>query len=137
MSAGPVLQVNWITTGAPPCGKLMVQLRDAGEGSVLPARSVARTSKAWLPSASPVNDLGESHGAAAPSSSLHLVVALGSLTEKSICAVDAFVIGSGPLFTVTFGALRSTLQENAAGCEWFPASSAALTRNSCVPAPTV
>jgi hypothetical protein len=32
----------------------MVQVRVAGMGSVFPARSVARTSKVWVPSASPV-----------------------------------------------------------------------------------
>ena len=48
-----------------------VQVKFAGVASVLPALSIARTSKLWEPSLRPLSSRGEEHGAKAPASSLH------------------------------------------------------------------
>ena len=42
--------------------------KEAGEPSALPAKSIARTSKTWAPSASPVYSLGEVQLVQAPAS---------------------------------------------------------------------
>src|SRR3954471_9451804 len=60
--SGAVVSTGVVTT---------VHVRVAGEASVLPAPSVARTSNVWEPSARPEYALGDVHAAYAPPSMRH------------------------------------------------------------------
>src|SRR5688572_12358976 len=93
-----------VGTGA----KLMVQSKVAGDSSVLPAASVARTQKCCSPAASG-NVEPETHGdQVAPSSNEHSNVAAGSSLENVKVASVSTVIGSGPESTVVSGSVVST-----------------------------
>jgi hypothetical protein len=70
-SAGPVSMVVSGAVVSVGATVVTVQARTAGEASVLPAASVARTLNECEPTASPVYDLGLEHGAYAAASTLH------------------------------------------------------------------
>ena len=73
-----------------------MKLRLAGVGSVLPAPSVARTSKPWEPSARPPSGSGLEHPAQVPPSRRHskLDPASEELNEKLALAVP--IVPDGP-----------------------------------------
>src|SRR3954452_24634727 len=60
----------WVS-GAAGSAPVIVQLRIAGVGSSLPARSRAVTEKVWSPGARPLYSRGEPHSLAAAPSSEH------------------------------------------------------------------
>ena len=80
-----------------------------GVGSVLPAASVARTLKVWLPSARGPTDSGLVHAVQAPASRRHSKVEPGSFEEKAKDG-DVSELGSdGAESMVVCGPSRSTL----------------------------
>ena len=71
-----------------------VKVRDAGVASVLPASSVARTSKVCWPSLSE-GDAGELQGVKSSVSTRHSKVELASLELNSKVGVESLVRGPG------------------------------------------
>ena len=109
-------------------GPLTVQVWVAGEGSVFPAGSVARTRRVWVPSVSPVYWRGEVQKVNADPSREHSNVAPVSSAVKVKVAVVSVVGSSGPVATVVWGAVVSTVQVYVAGVRSvFPAGSVART----------
>src|SRR4051812_46509464 len=107
-----------------------VQVNDAGVASVLPAWSVARTSKVWLPSASAAVVCGLVHEAQLSASTRHSKVAPASLELKVNVGVVSFDGLGGVESIVVFGAVRSTVQVRVAGVpSALPAWSVARTSN--------
>src|SRR5215210_7179351 len=96
------------TVGGP---RSTVQVWLAGVASVLPAWSVARTSKVWLPSARAgeiVCGLGQ--GLQLPPSIRHSKVELPSLELNVKLGVESLSIAGGAESMVVFGAVRSIVQ---------------------------
>ena len=87
-----------------------VQVRVASLASTLPAASVARTRKVWLPSASPLSARGEVQLCQAPESSLHSNVAASSSESKPTLAEADATVPLGPDSIVVSGATVSTVQ---------------------------
>src|SRR3954468_16997482 len=84
------------------------QVQEAGDASVLPAASVARTSNVWELSLSPPTLFGLVHGAKAAPSTLHSKLEPGSV-EVNVNAGAATLDGSAGLPTMfVSGAVRST-----------------------------
>src|SRR5215208_8476981 len=81
-------------------------LRLAGVGSVLPAASVAFTSKVWVPLAKPVYVVGDTQGLVA-ASSLHWKVEFGSEEEKVNVATLLLTVPEGPESMVVSGGVVS------------------------------
>ena len=109
-----------------------VHVRLAGDPSVFPAASVARTWKVCSPSASALRTCGLVHEANVPSSSLHSNVAV-SFAEKAKVASVARVDTLGPESIVVSGAAVSTVKLRLAASPVFPAASVARTSNVCAP----
>jgi hypothetical protein len=63
-----------------------VQVRVAWVGSVLPAASVAHTSKVWEPLSKPVHLLGDSQALKKAASSLHSEIAFGSEEKVNVAS---------------------------------------------------
>jgi hypothetical protein len=111
-----------------------VHEEEAGLGSVLPARSVARTSKVWDPSPRPGCSAGEVQGSKVASSNEHSKVEAASSAAKAKVA-EVFLVGSsGRSVMVVSGAVVSTVHEEEAGLgSVFPARSVARTSIVCAP----
>ena len=110
----------------------IVQVKLAGEASVLPAVSVARTSKVCEPSARPGVALRAGAGGpgAAVEAALEARAALVDAKEKSGSAEFAGSFGCAVIDV--FGAAVSTVQVNVAGvASVLPAASVARTSNVC------
>jgi hypothetical protein len=125
--------------GADGLGDTTVQLRDAGVPSTFPAPSVARTSKACVPSTSAEYVLGDVHAAKAPASTRHSNVDPVSVDVNSNVAVVEVTEPDGPLVIVVSGGVVSaggeTVHVREAGVESvFPAASFARTSKVCEPA---
>src|SRR5205823_5841536 len=100
--------------------------------AVLPASSVAVTTKRCDPSARPSNDTPLTHDAAAPPSNRQLVAP--SDTEKPNTAEDAFECALGASVIATVGAVASTVHESEAGVgSDRPPGSTARTASECAP----
>jgi methylmalonyl-CoA mutase cobalamin-binding subunit len=84
-----------------------VQLRLAGEASVLPAASVALTEKVCEPIVSELYSLGELQLLQGPESSLHSKLELLSLEAKPKLALVEVVAAAGPERIVVLGAVTS------------------------------
>ena len=120
------------------CGAAVstVKMCDAGVGSTLPARSVARTSNVCAPSASDAMLSGVEHEAHAPPSTRHSNVEPASSAENTNVGVGSFVGPDGPLLIVVCGAAVSTVKLREAGvASTLPAGSVA--RASKLWAPSV
>src|SRR5262245_63786825 len=97
---------------------------------MLPAVSVARTVNVWLPSASPVNVLGDAHAANAPVSSLHVIAPSETV---NVNVADALFDGLfGAPVIVTAGGTVSTENDRVA-LPVLPAASVTRTSNTCAP----
>ncbi len=103
---------------------------DAGEASVLPPTSVARTSNVCAPSASAVYERGEVQAVQAPPSRRHSNVepAWSAENAKSASASLAGVAGAESI--VVSGATVSTSNDRAVAAPTLPAASAARTRRT-------
>ena len=100
----------------------IVNVRDAGVGSTLPAASRARTSNVWVPSASAPTLCGDEHAANAAAPSRHSNVAPASEVNVKI--------GGPPTFNVVSGAVVSIVNVRDAGDgSTLPAASRARTSN--------
>src|SRR5262249_23238521 len=114
---------------------LTVHVYVSGVASVLPAASVARTWKVWLPLARPVYDTPLVHDVNAALSSLHSNVARHSLAWNVNAAVVLVEVDGGYVSIVVSGAVRSITHVRVAGdVSAFPAASVAYTLNVCEPA---
>ena len=108
-----------------------VQAYEAGVGSVLPAPSIARTSKVWLPSASRPATSGLVHGVQGPASTRHSKAAPGSSDSNSKVGASSFDGSAGTSTIVVCGATVSTVQVYEAGVgSVFAAPSVARTSKS-------
>ena len=87
----------------------IVQVYEAGEPSVLPAASVARTSKVCEPSATPLYAFGEVQAANEPPSSLHSKVEPPSLDVNEKLGESLFDGSPGCAVIVVFGPGRWSL----------------------------
>lgn len=115
-----------------------VHVWTAGEESVLPAPSVARTSTLWAPSVRPVSDIGEVqvvHGALLlDASTRHSKVEPLSFAEKARVAELDLVFALGPESTVVSGAVRSTFHVyDVGGFSTFPSESVPRTEKVWLP----
>ena len=125
--SGPALIVVW--------GALVstVMVRLAGLASVLPAASVARTSKVWGPSVSAAVVCGELQAVSAAESTRHSNVALDS-EENSNVGVESPVSPLAPVSMVVSGGVVSIVQVWLAGVgSTLSAASMARTSNVCGP----
>src|SRR5215210_7420913 len=114
-----------------------VKPRDAGVGSTLPAKSVARTSNVCAPSASGAVVSGAEQPLQAPPSTRHSNVVPSSSEEKPNVGVVSFVAPAGPESIVVSGGLLSTAKTRWAGeASVFPAGSIARTWKVCGPSPS-
>jgi hypothetical protein len=84
-----------------------VQLRVAGEASVLPAASVAFTAKVWEPTARLLYVLGEAQLPQDPESSEHWKLEPLSLEVNAKPALVEVVVPEGPELIVVTGAVVS------------------------------
>jgi hypothetical protein len=114
-----------------------VQLRLAGVASVLPAASMARTRKVWVPVVSPVYERGELQAAyAVVESSEHWNVDPLSLALNVNVALVLVVVepAAGPPVMVVLGGAMSTVHVRLAALgSVLPAASIARTRNVWLP----
>ena len=132
--AGPAVIV--VSGGVVSTAVSTVKSREAGVGSVLPAVSVARTSKVWAPSVSAAVVCGEVQAANASLSMRHLKVEPVSVESKEKVGVLSLVVPVGPPVIVVFGGAVSTVKSREAGVgSVLPAVSVA--RTSKVWAPSV
>jgi hypothetical protein len=108
--------------------------RVAGVASVLPAVSIARTSKVWSPSASEESVSGDVQLVHAPPSTRHSNVEPPWSAENAKSGVASGVGPLGPLSIVVCGAVVSRVKEREAGVgSVFPAASVARTSKVCGP----
>src|SRR5947207_1256593 len=123
-----------VTVGGP---RSIDQVWLAGVPSVLPAASVARTSKVWLPSASAAVVCGLVQAIQLPASTRHAKVELGSLELKANVGVASLSSAGGAEPIVVFGAVRSTVHVRLAGvASVLPAGSVARTSKVWLPSPS-
>src|SRR5512133_677659 len=117
-----------------PVGALVsrCQVHVAGVASVLPAASVARTSKVWSLSVSPATVCGLVQAANDPPSMLHSNVEPGSLASNVKDGTARLDGSEGLVRIVVLGAVRSTstLRIAVAGC---PALSVATAARAWLP----
>jgi hypothetical protein len=92
-----------------------LNVRSAGVGSTLPARSIARTRKMWEPSESAGDVLGELQKEKAAESKRHWKLEPGSLEAKVKVGVRSLVGPAGPAVIVVSGTAVSTVKEREAG----------------------
>ena len=88
----------------------------AGEPSTLPAGSVARTRRSWLPTDRPLSCLGDVQAVKAPPSSEHSNVENSWLDEKPIDALVLSVSASGPESIVVSGGVLSGAPKVTTSC---------------------
>ena len=113
---------------------LTVHVRVAGDGSVFPTASRARTENVCWPLVSSVSTFGDEHETNSPASSLHSKVEPGSVEENSNDAVVDALVPEGPEVINVSGATASTVHVRVAGeASRLPAASFALTANVCEP----
>ena len=79
----------------------------AGVGSTLPAASVARTAKLWVPAARALYVVGDVHEVKAAPSRLHENVDPTSSDENANSAVVALVVPAGPVTMLVSGGAMS------------------------------
>src|SRR5262249_25472540 len=91
-----------------------LQVRDAGVESMLPAASIARTSKVCVPCAKPDRFAGLVHAAKAAPSSRHSKVP-DSVDENQIVAVVDATVPVGPAVIVVSGATLSRVKTRCVG----------------------
>jgi hypothetical protein len=129
VAAGPLVSV---VSGAV---ESIVQAKEAGVASVLPAASLARTEKLCSPSARPAYSFGLVQASYAPASSAHSKLAPGS--ELKLKAAVGLLAGlAGCASIVVSGALESIVQAKLAEVgSVFPAASRARTEKLCEPSP--
>jgi hypothetical protein len=126
-----------VMTGAAGAVTSTVQPRLAGDWSVFPAASVARTWKVWLVSARPVYVFELVQAVKGPPSRLHSKVDEGSSAVKVNDAEVLEVAPSGPVVIVVFGADVSTVTVTAFDAEeLLPAASIATAVYVCAPSAT-
>ena len=126
VAAGPAVIV---TTGS------TVSVRQVASwgAETLPAGSVARTRRVWVPSARSARDHGDEHEAHSWVSSLHSTAAVASST-LNVTVAEVWLVGLvGAPVMVTTGAVASTVQVRAAAGPVLPAASTAYTLNVCRP----
>src|SRR5919106_1377797 len=106
----------------------IVQVCDAGVASVLPAASVARTSKVCEPADRLVKLFGDVQEAKEPLSSLHSKLELPSLEVNEKLGSVSLEGSDGAAVMFVFGAVRSIVHVCEAGlASVLPAGSVALT----------
>src|SRR5262245_40481391 len=113
-----------------------VQVCDAGEPSVLPARSVARTSKVWLPSGSALVVFGLVQVLQLPPSMRHSKLDPPSLELKVKLGVALFEGSAGPESMLVSGAVLSTRRFATRSAWVCPTMSVATARTSYIPSAT-
>jgi hypothetical protein len=109
VSVGPTVAVGdgvYVAVGVPVA---TVQVRLAGAGSMLPARSVAITSKVWVPSYRLLNVCGEPQFSISSPSIIQMNEATPSLAEKVNVAELLATVPDGPESIVVSGAVLSTV----------------------------
>jgi hypothetical protein len=141
---GPELSVvsgGVVSAGAPVS---TVNERLAGDGSVLPATSVARTDTLCVPAASAAVVHGLVQSAHAPASARHSKTEFGSEAVNANVGVLSVVVRVGPRLIVVSGAVASaggvasTVKERVAGvAPVLPAASVARTETLCDPSLSV
>ncbi len=115
----------------------IVQVSLAGVASVLPAGSVARTSKVWLPAPSAGEVKGLVQVVQEPPSMRHSKVEPGSLELKVKVGVVSLDGWAGVESRLVTGAVRSIVQVSLAGvASVLPAGSVARTSKVWLPAPS-
>jgi hypothetical protein len=123
----------------PPPPVETVHDRDAGEASVLPAASVARTSNVCAEAARPEYAFGDEHAPQLPPSSRHWNDEPDSVELKSNDADVLDTVPDGPAVIdvsggVVSAAVTFTVHVRDAGeASVFPAASVARTSNVCEP----
>src|SRR5882724_1488986 len=117
-----------------PVGSLVSRchVHVAGVASVLPAASVARTSKVWSLSVRPGTLCGLVQAANAPPSMLHSKVEPGSVESNVKAGAATFDGSDGFVRIVVLGAVRSTSTFRIAVAGW-PALSVATAARAWVP----
>ena len=111
-----------------------VHVRVAGDGSRLPATSVARTDHVCDPSDNPLSARGDAHATQAPVSSLHSKLAAVSVAENEKLAALEATVPDGPVTIDVSGGVVSTVQLRVAGDgSTLPAASTARTDHVCDP----
>jgi hypothetical protein len=127
---GALVIVTW--TG--PAGGSIVQLQAGGLGSTLPARSIARATKRWVPTPRPLKTGAAVQAVNDPPSSEHSNVA-GSFADSVKDAVVLVVLVGGPETIFVVGAVRSIghVRDGGVGST-FPARSIDRTFSACAPA---
>src|SRR3954454_12359629 len=120
-----------VTVGGP---RSIDQVWLAAVASVLPAMSVARVSKVWLPSARAAAVCGLEQGAQLPPSTRHSNVEPPSEELNAKVGVASLSSAGGPESIVVFGAVRSIAQVWEAGVpSVLPARSVARTSKVWLP----
>ncbi len=129
--AGPVSR---LVIGA---ARSIAQVSEAGVGSVLPPKSVARTSKVWLPAPrAGATVKGVVQAVQLPPSMRHAKVEPGLSELKVKVGVVSFDGSAGPESMLVAGAVRSIVQVSLAGvASVLPAVSVAWTSKVWLPAP--
>jgi hypothetical protein len=97
------------SVGGVGSGRSIVHVRVAGVGSRLPALSLARTAKTWLPSVSAEKDLGESQAAQAPPSSWHSNLARRSEAKANDADWELTVPAGPEAIEVSGGVVSATI----------------------------
>ena len=111
-----------------------VNVRLAGVGSMLPAVSMARSSKVCSPSVRTTSSTGETHAANGLSSNRHSNEATPTAASKEKIGVLSVVRPDGPLVIVVSGAVVSTWMLTPAGSvSTLPTASIARTLKTCGP----
>ena len=114
--------------------ELIVQVKLAGVGSVLPAGSVARTWKVWLPLTKPLYVVGLVQEVKALPSWLQANVLPGSVAVNANVALVLVLVSGGAEVMFVSGAMVSMTQLKLAGeGSMFPAGSRANTRKVWLP----
>jgi hypothetical protein len=107
-----------------------VNVAVAGVSSTLPAPSVARTEKTYVPGVSEEYDLPELQGSqSVPGLSRHSYETAPPVAEKGKLAVVEFVGPEGPPPIELFGGVRSTVQLRVVAAPALPAVSVARVEN--------
>ena len=104
-----------LSVGGPGAVVSTTHVRVAGVGSVLPAASMARIASVCAPSASAVSNVGDTHAAQAPASSLHSNVDAACEEENAKLDDAEAVVPGGPESIVVCGGAVSIVNVLVAG----------------------